>query len=52
MCLGLALVGLGAGVNVKKLARLGARPILLGLSSWILVLVTSVITIRLIPLHL
>lgn len=52
VCLGLALVGLGAGVNVKKLARLGARPILLGLSSWILVLVTSVITIRLIPLHL
>ena len=52
VCLALALVGLGAGVNVKKLRLLGSRPIILGFCSWLLVLATSVITIRLIPLNL
>lgn len=51
-CLALALVGLGAGVRVAKLRVLGARPILLGLFSWGLVLFTSYFTIRLIPLNL
>jgi len=50
--LALALVGLGAGVNIKKLRLLGSRPIILGLCSWALVLITSVVTIRLIPLNL
>ena len=50
--LALALVGLGAGVNIKKLRLLGSRPIILGVCSWALVLATSVITIRLIPLNL
>ena len=50
--LALALVGLGAGVNIKKLRLLGSRPLILGICSWALVLATSVITIRLIPLNL
>jgi uncharacterized integral membrane protein (TIGR00698 family) len=50
--LALALVGLGTGVNIKKLRLLGSRPIILGVCSWALVLATSVITIRLIPLNL
>jgi len=50
--LAVALVGLGAAVNIKKLRLLGSRPIILGVCSWALVLATSVITIRLIPLNL
>jgi len=50
--LALALVGLGAAVNIRKLRLLGSRPIILGVCSWALVLATSVITIRLIPLNL
>jgi uncharacterized membrane protein YadS len=50
--LALALVGLGASVNVKRLRQLGARPFVLGLLSWLLVVATSVFTIRLIPLNL
>ena len=50
--LALALVGLGAAVNIKKLRLLGSRPIILGICSWALVLATSVITIRIIPLNL
>lgn len=52
LCLALALVGLGAGVRISKLRVLGARPILLGVLSWALVLFTSFFTIRLIPLNL
>jgi uncharacterized integral membrane protein (TIGR00698 family) len=48
--LAMALVGLGAGVNIKRLRVLGSRPILLGLFSWLLVMGTSLATIRLIPL--
>jgi len=50
--LAMALVGLGAAVNIKKLRQLGSRPLILGVCSWALVLATSVITIRLIPLNL
>jgi uncharacterized integral membrane protein (TIGR00698 family) len=50
--LAMALVGLGAAVNIKKLRLLGSRPLILGVCSWALVLATSVITIRLIPLNL
>jgi uncharacterized membrane protein YadS len=48
--LAMALVGLGAGVNIKRLRVLGSRPLLLGLFSWLLVMGTSLATIRLIPL--
>lgn len=50
--LAMALVGLGADVRIQKLRQLGSRPIILGLCSWALVLITSVVTVRLIPLNL
>jgi uncharacterized integral membrane protein (TIGR00698 family) len=50
--LALALVGLGAGVNIKKMRALGSRPLLLGTLSYALVLLVSLVTIRLIPLTL
>lgn len=50
ICLALALVGLGAGVKISKLRVLGARPLVLGVLSWLLVMGTSLATIRLIPL--
>jgi uncharacterized membrane protein YadS len=50
--LALALVGLGAGVNIKKMRSLGSRPLLLGTLSYVLVLVVSLVTIRFIPLTL
>ena len=37
LLLTVALVGLGLGVNVSAMRRLGGRPLLLGLLSWILV---------------
>lgn len=48
--LALALVGLGAGVRIRKLRQLGARPLMLGVLSWVLVMATSALTIRLISL--
>jgi uncharacterized membrane protein YadS len=48
--LALALVGLGVSVKFSKLRILGARPLLLGVLSWLLVMGTSLATIRLIPL--
>lgn len=50
--LAMALVGLGAGVRFSKLRLLGSRPVVLGVSAYLLVLVTSYFTIRLIPLTL
>lgn len=50
ICLALALVGLGASVKISKLRVLGARPLVLGVLSWLLVMGTSLATIRLIPL--
>jgi uncharacterized integral membrane protein (TIGR00698 family) len=43
-----ALVGLGTGVNVAKLRRLGGRPLLLALASWAMIAVVSYVGIRLI----
>lgn len=42
-----ALVGLGAGVQVDRLRRLGPKPLLLGLIAWVLVGVTSLLGITL-----
>ena len=42
-----ALVGLGAGVDIRKLARVGARPIVLGLLAWLIVAGVSYAGIRL-----
>jgi uncharacterized integral membrane protein (TIGR00698 family) len=36
-----ALVGLGAGVDARKLRRVGSRPLALGLISWILIATLS-----------
>lgn len=41
LALAAALVGLGTGVHVSKLKRLGPRPLLLGLLSWVLVAGTA-----------
>lgn len=43
-----ALVGLGTGVQVAKLRRLGGRPLLLGLSAWVLIGVVSYTGVRLV----
>ena len=43
-----ALVGLGTGVQVAKLRRLGGRPLLLGLCAWTLIAVTSYVGVRLV----
>ena len=32
-----ALVGLGMGVNIHRMRRLGGRPLVLGLLAWVLV---------------
>lgn len=37
MLLAAALVGLGAGVDVRKLRAIGPRPLILGLASWVLI---------------
>lgn len=37
LLLSAALVGLGAAVNVRKLIKLGGRPLVLGLISWLLI---------------
>ena len=41
LSLAAALVGLGTGVHIAKLRRLGPRPLLLGLMSWVLVAGTA-----------
>jgi uncharacterized integral membrane protein (TIGR00698 family) len=50
VALALALVGLGSGVRMAKLRVLGARPALLGLASWVLVMVASALAIHFVPL--
>ena len=41
-----ALAGLGAGVDIKKLRRVGTRPLALGLISWMLIATLSAIGVR------
>ena len=45
-----ALVGLGAGVDAKKLRRVGTRPLALGLISWILIATLSAIGVGLLSI--
>lgn len=49
--LALALVGLGTGVRLSNLRVLGARPVVLGASAWVLVMVSSSVAIRFLPLN-
>jgi len=37
LMLGMGLAGLGSGVDIRRLRRLGGRPLALGLASWVLV---------------
>lgn len=48
VCLGLAMVGLGAGVSVAKLRHVGPRPLLLGGIAWVLVAGVSAIGVWLV----
>ncbi len=45
-----ALVGLGAGVRIGKLAKVGPRPLILGLSSWVLIAAVSALGVQLVGL--
>lgn len=45
--LGMALFALGTRVNVGRMRQLGARPLALGLSSWLLIAVVSYAGVRL-----
>ena len=48
LTLAAALVGLGTGVQVAKLRRLGGRPLLLALLSWVLIAVVSYVGVILV----
>lgn len=50
VALALALVGLGSSVRISRLRILGARPVVLGLTSWILIMIASSIAIHFVPL--
>ena len=41
-----ALVGLGAGVDIRKLRAIGVRPLVLGLLSWVLIAVLAAIGVK------
>jgi uncharacterized integral membrane protein (TIGR00698 family) len=45
--LGMALFALGTRVNVKRLRQIGARPLALGLGSWLLIAVVAYAGVRL-----
>lgn len=46
--LAIALVGLGADVRVKKLLKVGGRPLLLALASWTVIAVVSLVGVQLV----
>lgn len=46
-----ALVGLGAGVDARKLRRVGSRPLALGLISWLLIATLSAIGVKLLQIN-
>ncbi len=46
-----ALVGLGAGVNARKLRRVGSRPLALGLISWLLIATLSAFGVKLLQIN-
>jgi uncharacterized integral membrane protein (TIGR00698 family) len=45
-----ALVGLGAGVELTKLRRIGSRPLVLGLLSWLLIATVSAVGVNVLGL--
>ena len=48
--LAVALVGLGTGVRLERLARTGGRAVLVGLGSWLFIAVLSLVVVRMLPL--
>ncbi|MCG7339973.1 YeiH family protein [Staphylococcus sp. ACRSN] len=46
----MAMAGIGLTVNLKQFKSTGIKPILLGLVTWIVVIVTSIITLKIINL--
>ncbi|MGB6057012.1 MAG: YeiH family protein [Microthrixaceae bacterium] len=48
LALAAALVGLGTGVHIGKLRKLGGRPLALGLASWILIATISYVGVRIV----
>ncbi|MBI5088648.1 MAG: putative sulfate exporter family transporter, partial [Actinobacteria bacterium] len=43
---GTGLAGLGAGVRIDRLRRVGGRPLVLGLVSWVLVAAVSYVAVQ------
>jgi uncharacterized membrane protein YadS len=43
----MALFALGTRVNVGRLRQIGARPLVLGLASWLLIAVVAYVGVRL-----
>lgn len=46
LLLGAAMAGLGASVDVRRLRRVGARPVVLGLLSWSMVAILGLVVVR------
>lgn len=46
----MAMAGIGLNVDFKQFRQAGIKPILLGLVTWIVVIITSLITMKLINL--
>lgn len=44
--LGMGLVGLGSNVDLRKLRAVGGTPLVLGLASWVLVAVVSLVAVK------
>jgi uncharacterized integral membrane protein (TIGR00698 family) len=47
-CLAAALVGLGSDVRIGKLVKVGGRPLLLALASWVFIAVVSLLGVQLV----
>src|SRR5699024_10475047 len=46
----MAMAGIGLSVNFRQFRQVGIKPVLLGLATWIVVIITSLITMKLINL--
>ena len=45
LCLAAGMFALGTGTNLRELRKLGGKPLLLGLTSWILVAGVSLVLV-------
>lgn len=46
----MAMAGIGLNVNFNQFKQAGFKPILLGLVTWVVVIITSLITMKLVNL--